>query len=504
MKNTRKAPPLWSNSLPPRSRRLAAVLLLGSLVALASAAQPNVVLIIADDVAWDDLGCTGNAAVRTPNIDRLAAQGMSFERAFITASSCSPSRASILTGRYPHSTGAQELHWPLPATQHTFVDQLRAAGYWTAAVGKWHLGDEAKSRFDVVKEASMAGFVLPSGPNAGKVAMVAQGDSSGCTEWVPTLRERPRDKPFLLWLAALDAHRDYEENAIPNPHRPEEVIVPPYLPDGPDTRKDLALYYNEITRLDGYVGRVMAELEAQGVARDTVVIFLSDNGRPFPRCKTTVLDSGLRTPLIVRWPSGVAAKSVAGGLVNSIDLAPTILELAGLPIDPEIQGRSIRPIFQNPSASIQDYVFGEQNWHDYRAHARTVRDHRFRYLRNTLPELPMAASADGVRSLTFQEMRRLRDAGKLTPAQAEVFRVPRPVEELYDLETDPFELHNLIDDPAHAAKRDELRAVLYRWVVDTKDFIAIKPSPDEFDRESGDPLPTRVRPRLPQSPDRTY
>ena len=125
--------------------------------------RPNIVFIIADDMAWDDSGAYGNPEVPTPNIDRLASQGMRFDKAFLTASSCSPSRSSIITGRYPHNTDAEELHWPLPAEQITFVEKLRDGGYWTAAAGKWHLGDAVRDRFDVVRETDTSGFQLPSG-----------------------------------------------------------------------------------------------------------------------------------------------------------------------------------------------------------------------------------------------------------------------------------------------------------------------------------------------------
>ena len=206
--------------------------LLGVLFASTTAAEgpkrPNVVLIIADDMAWDDCGAYGNRKVRTPNIDRLAREGMRFDRAFVTASSCSPSRSSIITGRYPHNTDAEELHWPLPPEQVTFVEKLKASGYWTAAAGKWHLGNAVKDRFDVVREADPSGFQLPVGKDA-KARMTAGGSGaaqSGCDQWVPVLRDRPRDKPFFLWLASLDPHRDYQPGAIPEPHRPEDVDRP--------------------------------------------------------------------------------------------------------------------------------------------------------------------------------------------------------------------------------------------------------------------------------------
>lgn len=474
------------------------------LTSVASPARPNFVLIIADDMAWDDLGAYGNDRVRTPHLNRLAREGMRFDRAFVTASSCSPSRASIITGRYPHATGAKELHWPLPDDQATFVEALRAAGYWTAAAGKWHLGDSAKRRFDVVHEAGTAGFQLPTGPGAAPAKMVTEKDESGCAQWVPTLRERPKDKPFFLWLAALDPHRDYEPNIISPPHRPEDVRVPPYLPDAPDTRRDLALYYDEITRLDSFVGRVLDELAAQGVADNTLVVFLSDNGMAFPRAKTTVLDSGIKTPLLVRWPAKVKAGAACGSLVSSVDLAPTFLELAELKPLPTFQGQSFAKLLTRPTAKARDHVFAEHNWHDYAAHERAVRDTRFKYIRNSAPELNRNPPADAVRGLTFVEMRRLREAGQLTPAQADVFTKPRPAEELYDTRNDPHELNNLAADPKYASELKRLSSALDRWVAETGDALPQIRSADEFHRETGDPLPNRVRPRLPKNWDRSY
>ena len=292
--------------------------------------RPNIILLIADDMAWDDSGAYGHKTVRTPNLDNLARQGMRFDRAFLTASSCSPSRSSMITGRYPHSTGAQQLHWPLPTNQVTFVELLKKAGYWTAAAGKWHLGDAVKDRFDLVKEADSAGFRL-SNP-AGPAPKADASGKSGAGEWLPTLQARPKGKPFFLWLAAFDPHRNYEEGILPNPHRPEDVVVPPYLPDVPETRKDLALYYDEITRLDHHVGEILAELDRQGERDNTLVLFISDNGRPFPRAKTTLYDSGIKAPWIARWPKQIKPGSASGSLVSSVDIAPTVLELAGVKI----------------------------------------------------------------------------------------------------------------------------------------------------------------------------
>jgi N-sulfoglucosamine sulfohydrolase len=462
-----------------------------------AAGRPNIIVMIADDLGQDDCGAYGHPSIRTPNLDKLAREGMRFDRAFVMASSCSPSRSSMLTGRYPHNTGAAELHQPLPPDQVTFAEKLKAAGYWTAAAGKWHLGAAAKGRFDLVREVGTSGFQLPAGPaaKAQSAAQDAMGLQSGCDQWVPVLQDRPRDRPFFLWLAAVDPHRDYRQGAIPRPHRPEDAVVPPYLPDVPEVRKDLALYYDEIARLDSHVGAVMAELERQGEAGNTLVLFLSDNGRPFPRCKTTLYDSGIRTPWIVRWPGHVEPGSRCASLVNTIDIAPTVLTLAGLQPGPTIQGKDISPLLKDPNAKVHDLLFAERNWHDFTARGRAVRSERFKYIRNDDSTMPLTPPADAVRSPTFQAMRRLRDQGRLTAAQRACFVHPRPAEELYDVEADPHELHNLAGDPTFATVLAEMRRALADWERQTEDLVPAKRNPDEFDRETGEPLPNRVRPR---------
>jgi arylsulfatase A-like enzyme len=464
------------------------------------AGPPNMILLIADDLGRDDCGPYGQARVQTPNIDALARGGMRFDLAFVTASSCSPSRASMITGRYPHNTDAEELHTPLPAEQVTFVEKLKAAGYWTAAAGKWHLGNAVKGRFDVVREADPSGYILAPDPKGAEPepgpATASRGDAaSGCDQWVPTLRDRPRDRPFFLWLAALDPHRGYQPGAIPRPHQSADAVVPPYLPDVPQVRGDLALYYDEIGRLDRFIGAMLAELDRQAVAGDTLILFLSDNGRPFPRCKTTVYDSGIRTPWIVRWRGHIKPGSHCARLVSAIDIAPTFLTLAGITPGPSIQGRDITPLFFDPEARVHDVIFAERNWHDYAACARAVRSERFEYIRNFDAEKPLTPPADAVRSPSYVAMRRLRDEGKLTPAQQACFVQPRPVEELYDVEADPHELHNLAGAPEHAGVLKEMRQALADWQRENDDRIPATLSPDEFDRETGAPLPDRVRPR---------
>jgi len=428
--------------------------------------RPNFIILIADDLAWNDVGCFGHPTIRTPNLDRMAAEGMRFTSAFLTTASCSPTRCSVITGRYPHSTGAGELHQPLPPGQVAFPGLLKSAGYYTAAAGKWHMGDDAKRHFD----------------------RIYGGGPSGGEQWLTALRERATDRPFFMWLAAFDPHRAYRPNTIPTPHKPEDMVVPPFLPDVPEVRQDLALYCDEAARLDTFVGRVLEEVDRQGIAETTFILFFSDNGRPFPRCKTRLYDSGIKTPLLIRWPGRVQPATTCDSLVSVVDIAPTIMELAGLPASPTLQGVSFTPLLRDPSARTRSHIFGEHNWHDYQAHERAVRSDRFLYIRNAFPHLPGTPPADAVRSATFQTMLRLRREGRLNADQQDCFILPRPAEELYDVRKDPFSLRNLADDPACAEVLNHMRAVLDDWIRRTDDRIPADPTPDKFDRTTGRPL----------------
>jgi N-sulfoglucosamine sulfohydrolase len=428
---------------------------------MVTAEKPNFIIFIADDAAWNDFGPYGNNNIKTPNIKRLAEEGLVFNNAFLTTSSCSPSRCSILTGRYPHSTGAPELHMPLPSDQLLFAGELQKAGYFTAVAGKYHLGP-ARSEFDTIYG----------------------GNPSGCEYWMEALQNRPKDKPFFLWLAALDPHRNYFPNTIPEPHRPEEVIVPPYLPDNDSTRKDLALYYDEISRLDDYIGQVMAELKNQGVDENTLVIFMSDNGSPFPRAKTRLYDSGIKTPFIVRWPVKLK-KGTTDAMISSVDIAPTLCELAEAGLSDTYQGVSFVPALNDPSAEVREYIAAEHNWHDYQAHERAVRNNRYLYIRNSFPQLNASPPADAVRSITYQEMIRLYKEGKLNEFQLDCFIEPRDPEELYDVVEDPFQFTNLAQDPEYGSALSEMRNLLDKWIEETNDSIPEKPTPDKFDRWTG-------------------
>ncbi|MBN1126736.1 MAG: sulfatase-like hydrolase/transferase [Sedimentisphaerales bacterium] len=444
----------------------AAATVLSGRLGFAQKKRPNFIVMIADDLAWNDVGCFGHPTIQTPNLDRMAGQGMRFTSAFLTTASCSPTRCSVITGRYPHSTGAGELHQPLPADQVTFPSLLKQDGYYTAAAGKWHLGNDAKQSFD----------------------KIYGGGPSGCEQWLTAMRERPVDTPFFLWLAAFDPHRGYQENTIETPHKPEDMVVPPFLPDVPQTRKDLALYCDEATRMDGFIGKVLDEVDRQGIAEDTFILFFSDNGRPFARCKTRLYDSGIKTPLMIQWKNKIKPGSICDSLVSVVDIAATMTQLADLPKFSTFEGVSFCSLLEDPQNEVRQYVFGEHNWHDYQAHERSVRSKDFLYIRNDFPHLPGTPPADAVRSITYQTMLKLRAEGRLDSDQHDCFIVPRPTEELYDVKRDPYSLHNLASDSAHARILETMRQVHADWARKTKDRIPANPTLDQFDRITGNRL----------------
>jgi N-sulfoglucosamine sulfohydrolase len=295
----------------------------------------------------------------------------------------------------------------------------------------------------------------------------------------------------------LDPHRAYEKGSLKPPHKLTDVVVPPHLPDTPDVREDLRMYYDEIGRLDQYVGKVTAELEAQGVADNTVIIFMSDNGRPFPRDKTSLYDGGIKTPFIVKWPGKLVSGAVSDSLISSVDLATTITEIAGVEGSDTYEGVSFVPVLDSPVKHVRKYVFGEDHWHDYEDHGRSINNQHYKLIRNDYNDLAATPSADAGRSLTWQSMLKLYKQGKLNKVQRACFQVPRPKWELYALKADPDELNNLVSDPKYAAVLKELKAELNKWSIKTGDFMPSKRTPDEFDRVTGEPKPApiRLRPR---------
>lgn len=475
------------------SARLIPLLFLSALALLALAFsataddRPNFIVLISDDISYDDLGCYGSPNGRTPHIDALAAEGMKFTNAYLTASSCSPSRSSINTGRYPHNNGeASELHRPISWHLPSIGGQLRDAGYHTALAGKNHM----------TWSPAPEGETAPTEPWVKEYSPKVEGNSGGHGNWIKALEESPKDQPFYLWLAALDAHRawdgdrEWDEAAYGPKHDPAKVILPPALVDTPETREDFASYLNEVTRYDHFVGKVAEWLKENGEFDNTWLVIIADNGRPFPRAKTRIIDDGMQTYFVVTGP-GIAEKgSASNSLISVLDIAPTFAAAAGIEKSPTFQGRDLAPVFADPTATIRPFAFSEHNWHDYEAHGRGVRDGRWLYIRNFRPQLALQGPADSAKSDSFQALRAARDSSEpLPPIQADIFLAPRPEIELFDTEADPHQVANLAGDPTYAGIEQKLADALEKWMEETGDTVPDEISPDTFDRETGDPLP---------------
>jgi N-sulfoglucosamine sulfohydrolase len=441
---------------------------LASSVSMARAAprsRRNVLLIIADDQGRD-LGVYGNPVIRTPNIDRLAARGTLFTHAFSNVSSCSPSRAVLYTGLYAHSNGmyglAHDVH-----NQHllpwvrTLPQLLKQAGYLTALVGKKHVLPDDALPFD----AELA----PEQPGNRDVAHMAQEAKA--------FMSKAGAQPFAVVVGFSDPHRAAENfgntREWPSVERvrydPRKVIVPAHLPDLPEVREDLAQYYESISRLDSAVGLLLEALADTGHADDTLVVYLSDNGRPFPGAKTTLYDDGIHLPLIIAAPGrrgGVRNEAMVGW----VDILPTLLDWTGAPAPPyELPGRSLLPILEQSSPQGWDRVFASHGFHEIHQYypMRALRTRDYKYIVNLAPELPYPIAGDVASSPSWRAITAKPDA-RLGARTLDAY-LHRPAEELYALESDPHEVVNLAGERAAREVLAEMRSELERFRIETRD-----------------------------------
>ncbi len=349
----------------------------------------------------------------------------------------------------------------------SFPEILKQQGYYTAQSGKFHMGKYARRGFNVVNDDKSIG-------------------DGGEEMWIETLQKRPKERPFMVWFAAHDAHRNWGPNPFSGTHDPSKLTPPFYLVDSEETKTDLAYYYDEITRFDHYVGLVVAELKKQKVLENTFIMVMADNGRAFPHSKTRVNDRGMKTPFIAFWPNEIGTKpQVCNSLVSAIDIAPTLLELASAKIPETVQGVSFGALLKTPEKSFRNYVFAEHNWHDYEAYERMVRTKDFLYILNSRPKLTNLGPADAVGSPSFKDLATGYEKGNLTSAQSEIFLQPRPTEELYENSSDPDQFQNLAAKPEFQEKLVELRLVLKNWMAETADNIPENLTPDWYEKLPG-------------------
>ncbi|GLA33887.1 hypothetical protein AnigIFM63309_003910 [Aspergillus niger] len=434
--------------------------------------QKNVLLLIADDLG-KQLSCYGDNTIQTPNLDRLAEQGTKFDYAFASTASCSGSRSVIYTGLHTHQNG----QYGLASHRHHFVTfdhvkslphLLNEAGLWTGILGKIHVGPSAVYPWQLRKESDTR-----------DVAVIADQARSFFEE------AKASNRPFALTIGYHDPHRDRTRGGFGNTDdydpritkihlEPEDVPIPSFVNDTPGTRSELVEYYKSIHRVDQGVGFVLDALRETGLEDSTLVIFISDNGPPFINSKTTLYDAGVRLPLIIRQPSTPPA--VSPNMISYVDILPTILDFVGHPevTDPEKKrlGRSLLPILGN-STRLPDFdqTFGSHTFHEVTNYwpTRFIRDRRYKYHRNLAWRLDFPFAADLYGSLSWEDIRNSTDTDILVGGRKLKDYFFRPPEELYDLEEDPREVHNLAKDPAYAAVLDDLRLRLEKWQRQTED-----------------------------------
>jgi arylsulfatase A-like enzyme len=429
------------------------------------AARPNILWLIGEDLGLH-LGCDGTREVWTPHLDRLAAEGVRYTR-FYAGHVCSPSRSAFMTGMYATTIGAHNHRshrndgYRLPDGVRVLTDWLRDAGYFTA---------------NLRELPASCGF-----------------KGTGKTDWNFTYDGQPFDsakwddlkshQPFYAQLNFSETHRAYHG---PKRADPAKVEIPPYYPDHPVTRADWAQYLDDVSELDRKVGLVLLALQAEGLAENTIVVFFGDNGQSHVRGKQFCYEEGLHVPLLIRWPTRIPAPvqvrpgAVDPRLLHAIDLAPTMLAIAGAPQPPKMQGQVF---LGEHCAPPREYVFGARDRCDETAmRIRTVRDERYRYIRNFTPDTPfLAPNAYKARQYpVWNLLQELHAEGKLTPVQEFLCQARMPDEELYDLQADPYEIHNLANStqPEPQAALQHLRSVLAQWIEETRDQGGTAESPD--------------------------
>lgn len=403
-------------------------------------ARPNIVIVHAHDLGRH-LGCYGRP-VATPAIDRLAAEGARFENHFCPAPQCSPSRASMATGRYPHNNGMlglAHLDWQLDDPGKALPWKLKELGYATYLFGEQH---EATS-------SDLLGYDHAIGTEWPQLARELG------PQFASRLAELDRSSPFFASIGFFEAHRPFDHPGYVDDD-PDDVEVPPYLPDTPEVRLDIAGLHGRVKAVDEGLRTVVEALDAHGLRDDTLLIFTADHGIAFPRAKGTLYDPGLEVALLLRWPGVVPPWTSVRDLLCNVDLFPTLLEIAGGELGEDLDGQSFLPRLRGEPYQSRDHFMCEMTWHDRYAPVRGIRTQRWKYIRHFQDRDGVFLPADVEDSPSGRAYRELPEQ---EPTR----------EELYDLIADPHELTNLAGDPPHRPTTAELRRRVEEWMRDTND-----------------------------------
>jgi len=412
-------------------------LLAGASCGLFAADRPNILWLVSEDNVFTTVGVYGDPLARTPNVDGLAKAGIVFERCYSTSAVCAPTRSSIITGRYASGMGTQHMRSQraLPEGVKFFPEYLRAAGYFTT--------NNAKTDYNTSTPWS-----------------AAWNENNKTAHW----RHRAAGQPFFAIFNFEQSHESSLHKRFDLVTDPAKVRVPAYLPDTPTVRADLAQYYDNVSRADAALGKILEELKADGLAEDTIIFYYGDHGGAVSRSKRFLYENGTHPPLVAHFPrkyqhlAPAAPASRMSELVNFVDLAPTVLSLAGIPLPAQFQGRAIAGPARK---AAPEFTFSFRDRMDERYDmARAVTDGRFRYVRNYYPSQPWGQHLDYLwKQASMKEWAGLFAAGKLNATQRAFFE-NKPAEELFDCTTDPDNVRNLVADPAARPQLVRLRAAL--------------------------------------------
>ena len=434
-------------------------------------ARPNILWLVAEDLS-PIIPPFGDSTVTTPNLSRLAAEGVRYTHAFSPSGVCSPSRAAIATGMYPSSYWGQS-----HADRSRGVCTVRRLVFLHLHSAICRLAFHSMSPFrrPEVKMHSeymrRAGYYATNNSKEDyqfRAPLTAWDESSDEAHW----RNRTNGQPFFAIFNFFVTHESQvwgkaEDSLWVDPNL--DVPIPPYLPSTEVAVNDIRRVYSNIKEMDAQVGDILAELEADGLLENTIVVWYSDHGGPLPRQKRLLYDSGMHLPLIIRYPNGWRAGEVDDRLVSFVDFAPTLLSMAGEEPPAHMDGQAFEGKYK--AETPRKYVHGAADRFDEAYDMiRAVRDHRFKYLRNFQVDSPYYLPlAFREQMPIMKELLRIRDAGELTADQAQWFRATKPSEELFDTDADPFELINIANDPQYAEKLSELRSEMDRWMTSIND-----------------------------------
>lgn len=435
---------------------LVCVLSLAAGTAWSAEAPPNVLIFIADDMTYHDLGCWGNEDVKTPHLDRLAGQGMRLERCFTPAPTCSPTRHALYTGLFPVKSGAHPNHAVAKPGTRSLPHYLTKLGYRVGLIGKTHIGPTESYPFEIL---------------GGKLSLSYDTEEDPAAEKIEEFISRDPDQPYCLVVASNEPHEPWSKGD-PSAYNADELMLPPYFVDTPETRKALTRYYAEITHMDEQVGRCMEIVDGSGQAENTLFLFLSEQGSSFPHCKWTLYDTGIRAAGIARWPAKVRPGSRSQALVQYVDIVPTLVESAGGEPIEGVDGQSFLGVLTGKADRHRDHVYAVQTSRGIingpvAYGIRCVRDDRFKYILNLNADSEFSNMVTG-RHPVFRSWRERAETDPFAREQVRRY-IKRPPVEFYDLETDPYEMTNLADRPEHRERMAALREKLDSWMREQED-----------------------------------